>query len=110
MKCAGLTFVVMMSLIFNTFMLVGECICQTYWPQSDTGEIREIYGDRVYVQGGLGTHIVEMITPCPWCEQRTTVIIRFQSSTRANMVPDPNLFNTAPVELFIIKDGRESNL
>ncbi len=96
--------------LFVALLLIGECYSQSYLPTSDTGPIKEIYGDKIYVQGELGNHIFEIISPCSWCELNTSVIVTFVSSTRATMVPEFNILQSAPIQLFIIKDGRERSL
>jgi hypothetical protein len=85
----------------------GETNSQTFREQYDSGVIEEIYGDSVYVQSNLGYHIFEMISPCSWCERGITVSITFEGFTRVTMTPIPNLLETAPIQLFIIRDGRE---
>lgn len=97
-------------LICFILIFASEMFAQIFEMQRDSGVIKEIYGDRVYVEGNLGSHIFEMISPCSWCEQGTTVFIFFENFSRATMIPVPNLLETAPIKLFIIKDGREDNL
>ncbi len=92
--------------------LIGEMgiFAQTLESQTDTGAISQILGDRVYVKGQLGSHVFEMISPCSWCEEGAPVVIIFGSFTRASMIPYPNTLQIAPVQMFIIKDGRQDNL
>jgi hypothetical protein len=96
-------------IICFVFIFAGNIFGQTFGPQSDAGSIAEIYGDRVYVHGILGSYIFEMISPCSWCERGIPVTIIFESFTRAVMRPNPNTLETAPIRLFIIRDGREDN-
>lgn len=97
-------------IICLVFIPSGEIFAQSLGTQNDSGIISEIYGDRVYVQTESGvTHIFEMISPCSWCEREITVVIEFQGFTRATMTPIPNTLQSAPVKLFIIRDGREEN-
>jgi hypothetical protein len=90
------------------FLLVGESFPQIFSGQTDTGDIQEMYGDRIYVRG-QGSHIFEIISPCSWCERGATVKITFDSFTRASIRPVPNLLKTAPIQVFIIKDGRQDD-
>ncbi len=96
-------------IICFVFIFAGEIFAQTFGTQYDSGVIEEIYGDRVYVRSDLGSHIFEMISSCSWCERGITVSITFESFTRATMSPVPNTLETAPIQLFIIRDGREDN-
>ena len=88
-------------------ILVGEGFSQTYYERTDAGYIEEMFGDKIYVQGNVGLHVFEMTSPCSWCGPGSRVTIRFDSFTRASIRPDPNILQTAPVQAFIIKDGRE---
>jgi hypothetical protein len=90
------------------FIFVGESFPQIFSEQSDVGDIEEMYGDRIYVSG-MWSHVFEMISPCSWCERGSRVKINFESFTRASILPDPNLLRTAPIQVFIIKDGRQDN-
>lgn len=91
------------------FILVGISFAQIYYEQTDAGRIEEMFGDKIYVQGNMGLHVFEMISPCSWCEPGSRVTIRFDSFTKASVGPDPNILRTAPIRAFIIKDGREEN-
>jgi len=91
------------------FILVGESFPQTFTEQSDGGDIAEMFGDKIYVQGQIGAYVFEMITPCSWCESGSRVKISFHSFTRASILPDPNLLGSAPIQVFIIKDARQEN-
>jgi hypothetical protein len=87
---------------------VGIASPQSYSPQSDLGIIQEIIGDRVYIEGRLGNYIFEMLNTCSWCEKSLNVLVSFESFSRASIRPDPNPLNMASVQLFIIKDARDS--
>lgn len=91
------------------FILVGEGFPQNFSQQSDTGDIVEMFGDKIYVHGQIGAYAFEMITPCSWCESGSRVKISFQSFTRASILPDPNLLGSAPIQVFIVKDARQEN-
>ena len=88
-------------------ILVLEAFSQTFGLQYDGGVIEEMYGDRIAVVGNLGYHIFEIVSPCSWCEPGITVAITFEGFTRATMTPVPNILDSAPVKMFIIRDGRE---
>jgi hypothetical protein len=96
-------------IICFVFFFSSEIFAQTFGTQYDSGVIEEIYGDRVYVKSNLGSHIFEIISPCSWCETGITVGITFESFSRATMSPVPNTLETAPIQMFIIRDGREDN-
>lgn len=95
--------------IFLVLICAGEILAQTFTRQNDPGVIQEIYEDRVSVEGESGTHIFEIISPCSWCERGITVFIAFEGFSRATMTPVPNTLDSAPIKLFIVKDGREDN-
>jgi hypothetical protein len=96
-----------------TFLLVlvsaVAISAQTYMPDTDSGNIVEIEGDRIYFNGTLGPYVFDMITPCSWCERGAQATVNFESWTRATMTPLPNLLQIAPIQMFIVKDARLEN-
>lgn len=97
--------------LFFTFVLIsapnGSTHGQSVIPLSDTGAIREIIGDRIYMQGKLGAYVFEMITTCSWCENGANVAVNFESFSRATLTPHPNPLQMSAVQLFILKDARD---
>lgn len=75
--------------------------------QYDSGPIEAMEGDRLYVKGSRGVHILETIGVCHWCEVGLTVLVTFTSLTRATVKPVVNSMGRRPVSAFIIRDGRE---
>ncbi|MCL5126035.1 MAG: hypothetical protein M1511_16360 [Deltaproteobacteria bacterium] len=98
-------------IMFLTFILVvapsGLTHGQSVIPLSDTGVIREIIGDRVYMHGKLGAYVLEMINTCSWCENGMNVALFFESFSRASMTPNPNPLQMSAVQLFILRDARD---
>jgi hypothetical protein len=96
-----------------TFLLVlvfvAAVTAQTYMPITDSGNIVEIEGDRIYFNGTLGPYVFDMISPCSWCERRAEATVNFESWTRATMTPLPNLLQVEPIQMFIVKDARLEN-
>lgn len=88
-------------------ILAAETFAQTFRLQYDGGVIEEMYGDTISVVGSLGYHVFEIVSPCSWCDKEITVAITFEGFTRATMTPVPNILDSAPVKMFIIRDGRE---
>jgi|GEM_PF-5136780 len=88
-------------------ILAGDLFAQTFGSQYDTGVIAEMYGDRINVKSDLGYHIFDIVSPCSWCEKGATINITFEGFTRATMTPVPNIMESIPIKLFIIRDGRE---
>lgn len=75
--------------------------------ESDSGPIEAVDGDRIYVKGNRGVHVLETIGVCHWCEVGLTVLVTFKSLTRATIKPYVNTMGRRPVPVFIIHDGRE---
>ncbi len=73
----------------------------------DSGPIQAIDGDRVYVTGERGGHVLETVGVCYWCEVGLHVLINFQSVSRATIQPFFNTMGRRPVPVYIIRDGRE---
>ena len=72
----------------------------------DSGAIEAMDGDRVYVNGNRGPHLLETIGVCHWCKVGLTVVVTFKSLSRATIKPYVNSMGRRPVPAFIIRDGR----
>jgi hypothetical protein len=73
----------------------------------DSGLIERVVDDRIYVKGGLGDHVFEPVGICSWCEEGVEVSIAFQGYTRATLQPKSQSFRGRPLQVLIIRDGRE---
>jgi hypothetical protein len=71
------------------------------------GMIERIVDDRIYVKGEMGDHIFEIIGVCSWCEEGLEVSIAFKGYTRATLQPKSPSFQGRPLQVLIIRDGRE---
>ncbi|MGC8659274.1 MAG: hypothetical protein ACP5U1_09390 [Desulfomonilaceae bacterium] len=99
--------IIFVSFVF-VLLLSGKVVPQSYIPTSDTGIIKEILGDRIYLEGKLGAYVLEMVTTCPWCETGINVAVHFQSFSRALMTPNPNPLQISGVQTFILRDARDN--
>jgi hypothetical protein len=77
--------------------------CQKY----DVGVIESMNEGYIYVRGNYGTHQLELLGTCLWCEVGLEVLVTFQGFTRATLAPYSRTPLGKPVKAFIIKDGRE---
>ncbi len=82
----------------------------TYLQRSDNGFIEAMPDERIVVQGYLGTHVLELIGVCSWCEVGASVTIRFLSATRGELILMDTGIRKPPVPVFILVDGRDQNL
>ncbi len=73
----------------------------------DGGIIERIADDRIYVKGEMGDHVFEIIGVCSWCEEGLEVSIAFKGYTRATLQPKSPSFQGRPLQVLIIRDGRE---
>ena len=73
----------------------------------DGGIIERIVDDRIYVKGEMGEHIFEILGVCSWCEEGLEVSIAFKGYTRATLQPKSPGFQGRPLQVLIIRDGRE---
>lgn len=80
----------------------GDC----YLPANDEGFIEAIVDENIVVQGFLGTHVLELLGVCSWCEVGTSVAVRFISHTRAELREAETTIRRPPIRVFIIRDGR----
>ncbi len=78
-----------------------------YLPKTDDGFIQAILDDNIVVEGFLGTHILELVGVCSWCEVGSSVAVRFISATRAELIATESTIKRRPVLTIIIRDGRE---
>lgn len=79
----------------------------TYMPTNDNGFIEAMLDEKIVVQGYLGTHVLELIGACSWCETGVPVAVRFLSVTRAELSQTDSGIPKPPVKTMILIDGRE---
>lgn len=108
MKLASKVKIIIFLIFVFVVALDGSTHSQSVIPLSDTGAIREIIGDRIYMQGKLGAYVFEMISTCSWCENGANVAVHFESFSRATLTPYPNPLEMSAVQLFILKDARDN--
>jgi hypothetical protein len=76
---------------------------------TDNGFIVSMDDFNITIQGELGRHEFEILGPCTWCELGEEVQVNFLSVSRASMTPGSSPYPKPPVNLIIIRDGREED-
>lgn len=96
-----------MALILSLVLMTSQLLATPYLPRSDNGFIEAMLDEKIVVQGYLGTHVLELIGVCTWCEVGMQVAVRFLSVTRAELVQTETAIAKPPVNVFILIDGRD---
>lgn len=96
-----------LALICFCFVLITPDHLRALRVEYDGGPIQSIVDDKIYVKGELGNHIFEPIGTCSWCEEGLEVSIAFEGYTRATLQPKSQSFRGRPLQVLIIRDGRE---
>ena len=99
--------IVSMTLILSLALTTSQSLATPYMPRSDNGFIEAMLDEKIVVQGYLGTHVLELIGVCTWCEVGMQVAVRFISVTRAELVQTDTGIAKPPVNVLILIDGRE---
>ncbi|HMK35223.1 MAG TPA: hypothetical protein VK463_09170 [Desulfomonilaceae bacterium] len=73
----------------------------------DSGPIEVISENLVFVKGNRGTHVLEPIGECIWCEVGLEVLITFDTFVRVSFKPYSDAGNSRARSAFLVKDGRE---
>ena len=60
--------IVSMTLILSLALTTSQSLATPYMPRSDNGFIEAMLDEKIVVQGYLGTHVLELIGVCTWCE------------------------------------------
>lgn len=76
---------------------------------TDNGFIVSMEDFNITIQGELGRHEFEILGPCTWCELGEEVHVTFLSVSRATMTNVTSPSPKPPVNLLIIRDGREED-
>ncbi len=76
-------------------------------PNRDEGVILWMSNEKMVIKGLIGTHEVELLGVCSWCQVGVSVAVRFISLTRAEIVEPESKMPRPPVKVLILKDGRE---
>jgi hypothetical protein len=98
-----LTLLIVVSLIGMFFC---PCVGNGYLQVKDEGVIEAIVDENIVVLGFLGTHVLELLGVCSWCEVGSSVAVRFISLTRAELIDTETRISKPPVQTLIIRDGR----
>lgn len=99
--------IVCMSLILSLAFISADSSATPYLPRIDNGFIEAMLDEKIVVQGYLGTHVLELIGVCTWCEVGMQVAVRFISVTRAELIQTDTGMAKAPVNALILIDGRD---
>jgi hypothetical protein len=97
-------------LVLSSLMSVFGAEVSPFGNATDNGFIVSLEDFNVTIQGDLGLHVFELVGPCTWCEEGVGVQITFLSVSRARMRDIESPSPKAPVNLLIIRDGREETL
>jgi len=99
--------VVVAALLCLCFIPIAPNNLSALGTEYDGGIIERIADDRIYVKGEMGDHVFEIIGVCSWCEEGLEVSIAFKGYTRATLQPKSPSFQGRPLQVLIIRDGRE---
>jgi hypothetical protein len=75
---------------------------------STRGSIASVTGDRIYVAiGNERVCVLEMIQPCPWCQEGVSVIVRPVGPVTVTLEPEtsPPVSRVRKVKAFVIHDA-----
>ncbi len=70
------------------------------------GIIEFISSGNIHVKGSKGHHIFFPLRFCTWCEPGRSVLITYESVTRATLQPAPVNPRLKAIPILIVKDGR----
>lgn len=100
-----------MRLLFSLLLIASLTVGWTLQAQAaeanwDAGPIDAINDDYLYIEGGKGRHVLQMIGDCSWCTLGLQVLIRFQPFRRATVTPYPGTERGHKVRTLVVRDGR----
>ncbi|MFZ5867492.1 MAG: hypothetical protein ACOYXY_16530 [Thermodesulfobacteriota bacterium] len=72
----------------------------------DAGTIIVMDAGRITVKGTRGTHVLVPLQACQWCRLNGSVLVTFESPTRANLKPNPKNPRLKQVPMLVVRDGR----
>lgn len=99
-------FKILLATVVIVLPFIGPSFSAAQRVSFDSGPITLISEEKVTVVGNLGTHVLEPIGDCTWCEVGLEVLIEFRDLTRAVIKPHDESSVARPIRAFIVVDGR----
>jgi hypothetical protein len=100
-RCGALALAVATWLMVSAPQVVGA-----WRSEFDVGRIESTEGGLIYVQGGKGLHVLEVLRECLWCKEGLEVTVTFTGYGRATLRPTLRSRHGEPIRAFLFRDGR----